>query len=124
MKIKPLPVPLLALLLSACAGTTPPPRFSVLDPADPKAPESAVEPRSTLLERPPEQPTASPAASEPTLMGHEHHTESPPGQASNAADVYSCPTHSQVREAKPGKCSICGTTLVKQPPKPHEEHPR
>jgi hypothetical protein len=124
MKIKPLAVPLLALFLSACAGTTPPPRFSVLDPADPKAPESAVEPRSPLLAEPAERPTAPPAASEPTPMGHEHHKESPPGEASPAADVYSCPRHAQVREAKPGQCPICGTTLVKQPPKPHEEHPR
>jgi hypothetical protein len=124
MKIKPLAVPLVALLLSACAGTTPPPRFSLLDPADPKAPESAVEPRSPVLERPAEEPTASPAASEPTAMGHEHHRESPAGEASSTADVYSCPTHPQVREAKPGNCPHCGVTLVKQPPQPHEEHPR
>jgi hypothetical protein len=123
MKIKPLAVPIVAALLSACAGTTPPPRFSVLDPADPKAPESAVEPRSPLLERPAERPTAAPAASEPIPMGHEHHMESLPGEGPSTADVFSCPIHPQVREANPGKCPRCGTTLVKQPAKPHEEHP-
>ena len=55
MRITPFAVLLSGLVLSACAGVTPPPRFSVADPADPKAPESAAEPRSPLLEPPAEQ---------------------------------------------------------------------
>ncbi len=122
MRIKPLVVSLSGLLLSACAGATPPPRFSALDPADPKAPESAVDPRSPLLEGPAEQPTTPSSASETLPMGHEHHMDSSSGEASPIADVYSCPMHPQVREPKPGKCPICGMTLVKQPAKPHGEH--
>lgn len=123
MRIKPFAVLLSGLLLSACAGTTPPPRFSALDPADPKAPESAVEARAPLLERPAEQTTApARAASEPRSMGHEHHLEPSSAEAPSTVDVYSCPMHPQVRQATSGKCPICGTTLVKQAGKPHEEH--
>ena len=97
MRIMACFVPLAALVLSACAATTPPPRLSAADPADPKAPESVVQPTSSLL-------------------------ESPTAQRSGAApgDVYSCPMHPQVREAKAGKCPMCGMTLTKQAPKPRE----
>ncbi len=117
MKIKPF-VPLGGLLLSACAATTPPPRFSAPDPADPKASESTVDPRPLLLEGPPEGPVPPPATSEATPTGHEHDRT----PASAMADVYSCPVHPRVREADPGKCPLCGMTLVKQPAQPHGDH--
>ena len=122
MRIRPLAILFSGLLLSACAGTTPPPRFSVLDPADPKAPESAVEPQPALLERPSEQANTPPAASEATRPGHRHPMESSSGDALPTADAYSCPMHPQLREARPGKCPLCGMTLVKEPAKPRGEH--
>ena len=122
MRIWPFAVPLTGLLLWACAGTTPAPRLSAVDPADPKAPESIAQPIPSLLQLPAAQPSGTPpAAPEPMPMGHEHQMEPPTGQASPAAEVYSCPMHPQVKEAKPGKCPICAMTLVKQPPKPQKE---
>ena len=121
MRISSLVLVLSGLVLSACAATTPAPRLSVRDPADPRAPESVVEPRSTLLEGPAEQSSTAPAGSEAMPLGHEHHMESPSSSASPTADVYSCLMHPQVREATPGKCPICGMTLVKQPAKAREE---
>ena len=124
MRSKAFVVPLTALLLSACAGTTPPPRFSTLDPADPKAPESNAQPTSSLLQSPTTQPSGPPPpTAEPIPMRHEHHVEAPTSQASPAAEVYSCLMHPQIKEAKPGKCPICGMTLVKQPPKAQEHQP-
>ena len=40
----------------------------------------------------------------------------PPAQpaASQPAVVYTCPMHSQINEAKPGKCPICGMDLVQK----------
>ena len=35
--------------------------------------------------------------------------------------IYTCPMHPQVRSDKPGKCPICGMTLVKKE-KAHENH--
>ena len=124
MRTKAFVVPLTALLLSACAGTTPPPRFSTLDPADPKASETNAPPAPSLLQAPPAQPSgAPPLTAEPMPMGHEHHMEAPTSEASPAAEVYSCLMHPQIKETKPGKCPICGMTLVKQPPKAQEHQP-
>ena len=121
MRIRLLSV-LLALSASACAGTTPPPRFSALDPADPGAPEASAEPRAKLLELPAAR-SANPAPpAEPTPMGHEHHLEAPASQAPPAAEVYSCLMHPQIKETKPGKCPICGMTLVKQAAEGPKEH--
>ena len=122
MRIRAFVVPLTGLLLSACAATTPPPRLSALDPADPKAPESDAQPTPSLLQVPPPQPSDAPSAAvEPMPMGDEHHREAPSTQASPAA-VYACPMHPQVNATEPGKCPICGMTLVKQPSKAQEEH--
>ena len=44
MRIMPHLAPLLAVVFSACAATTPAPRLSPLDPADPKAQESSPKP--------------------------------------------------------------------------------
>jgi len=122
MRIKPFVALFSGLLLSACGGTTPPPRFSTLDPADPKAPESAVEPQSPVLQRPSEQATGAPAASGSAPMEPDHHMDPSPGEPSPPADVYSCRMHPQVKERQPGKCPICGMTLVKQPARQGGEH--
>ena len=121
MRIKPFVALFSGLLLSACAGTTPPPRFSSLDPADPKAPESAVEPQSLVLQGPSEQAIGAPPGSGSTPMGPAHHMDPSSGDPSLPADVYSCRMHPQVKERRPGKCPICGKTLVKQPAKQRGE---
>ena len=121
MRIKPFVALLSGLLLSACAGTTPPPRLSTPDPADPKAPESAVEPQSLVLQAPSEQVIGAPAGSGSTQMGPAHHMDPSSGKPSPNAEAYSCRMHPQVREPKPGKCPICGMTLVKQPAELHRE---
>ena len=121
MRIKPFVALLSGLLLSACAGTTPPPRLSTPDPADPKAPESAVEPRSPVLQPASEPATAAPAARGSTPMGLDHHMDLSSGEPSTPGGVYSCRMHPQVKERQPGKCPICGMTLVKQPAELHRE---
>ena len=40
----------------------------------------------------------------------------------SGATIYTCPMHSQVRSDKPGKCPICGMTLVPKKEEPHEHH--
>ena len=43
-------------------------------------------------------------------------TDTPPAQqgASQPAVVYTCSMHPQIREAKPGKCPICGMALIQK----------
>lgn len=43
-------------------------------------------------------------------------TPSPPNDAQSVptGSYYTCPMHSEVKEAKPGQCPICGITLVKK----------
>ena len=119
MRIRRFAAPLIGFLLSGCATTTPAPRLSPVDPADAKAPEAAIPIPSTLLQLPARQPTTPSPPSEP--MTHEHHKEAPPGDKAPVADVYSCPMHPQIRKDKPGKCPICGMTLVKQPAQPKSQ---
>ena len=62
-----------------------------------------------------------PSMKTPTPMGPDRHVDPSSGEHSPNADVYSCRMHPQVREPKPGKCPICGMTLVKRPAKQGEE---
>ena len=41
-----------------------------------------------------------------------------PPREEQAPQVYTCPMHPQVQEAKPGKCPICGMALVPAAPAP------
>jgi Cu(I)/Ag(I) efflux system membrane fusion protein len=41
-----------------------------------------------------------------------HHPSTPTQQAEHASTLYTCPMHPQIRREQPGKCPICGMTLV------------
>ena len=92
-------------LFSACAATTPPPRFGPVSPADAQAPEGAVPPAPLL-----------------TGEGELAERAAPPSPDAGAIErAHTCPLHPQVSSDKPGKCPICGWTLV---PKAKPEGPR
>lgn len=40
--------------------------------------------------------------------------DKPQPNAKSPAVMYTCPMHSQINEAKPGQCPICGMTLIKK----------
>jgi len=73
-----------ALTLAACAGITPPPRFSPVSPADAEAPESGVPPPKAMLtgdgelaDRP-EPATSSQDTANPSADPHAGHKEKEP----------------------------------------------
>lgn len=103
---------LTALFLTGCAGTTPPPRFSAVSPADAEAPEAATPaPAPALMgERDESGPEPAAATAKPGA-GHEGHSMPTPN---SAEAVYSCPMHPEVKQASPGSCPKCGMTLVKR----------
>lgn len=103
---------LTALFLTGCAGTTPPPRFSAVSPADAEAPEAATPaPAPALMgERDESGPEPAAATAKPGA-GHEGHSMPTPD---SAEAVYSCPMHPEVKQASPGSCPKCGMTLVKR----------
>jgi hypothetical protein len=92
MRIPSMAVSLAGLLFSACAATTPAPRLSVVDPADPSGPESPSPPRSNVLR---DRTTSSDALA--------------PGAV---RETYACPRHPRVARSEPGACPICGAALV------------
>lgn len=103
---------LTALFLTGCAGTTPPPRFAAVSPADGEVPEATTPPPAPALMGEPDTSSPEPAAAAamPT-SGHEGHSM----PAQNPAEaVYSCPMHPEVKQASPGSCPKCGMTLVKR----------
>lgn len=127
-------LPLIAALLAtlACASTN----LDVADdhPANYRAataPLSLPKPLAAAGEsRTPDEAPAMPA-------GHRHHgsepmapakTEAPPPAPATApsgsarpktAETWTCPMHPQIVRNEPGKCPICGMTLVKSS-KSHE----
>ena len=96
----------LAISLFGCALNTPAPRFAPTSPAEPGGEAAFAPPRplltgeGELAERPAGPEAAAPL---PAATGEEA--------------VYSCPMHPEVKEKAPGKCRICGMTLVEQEPK-------
>jgi hypothetical protein len=86
-----------ALLLGvvACVGSAVAASHSQTDPANPGAPEAPMA-------------SAAPPASGGTAAGRPSAAASGP----DAAVVYTCPMHPEVRSPVPGKCPKCGMTLV------------
>ena len=117
-----------ALSLSGCALNTPAPRFAPMSPAEPGG-ESAVAPPRPLLtgegelaERPAEDSAdagrASAPASDHPSHGHAGHAMADQAPAATGeVAVYSCTMHPEVKDEAPGKCPICGMTLVQKEPK-------
>jgi hypothetical protein len=92
------------LLATACVSTRLEPSGN--HPANAKA-APAPAPLGTML------------ASAPAGGGTET-TTSDPDHATPMADTYTCPMHPQIVKDAPGKCPICGMTLVKkESPSPH-----
>jgi len=108
-------VPAIAIILSGCAATTRPPRFSSVSPADPAAPEAATTAPSPVLTGNGEFAEAPEGA-----PSHEGHAAAEPAAE---AEAYTCPMHPQVAAKAPGSCPICGMTLVKKAAKPKERRP-
>ena len=118
-----------ALLLAACAATTPAPHFSAVSPADKDAPEAGTPPPAPALAGEPEAlapvrpaETPKPAVSHeghsmpaeaPAVRGHEGHSPAAPAAPSLADQWYTCPMHPEVKQASPGSCPKCGMTLVR-----------
>lgn len=86
----------IGLLLTACAATTPAPRFSAVSPADAGAPEAATPPPTPALAGEAEVEGVKPSAPLPT------------------DEVYSCLMHPEVKQAAPGTCPKCGMKLAKR----------
>ena len=83
-----------------CAGAPLPSSHSPQDPANPCAPEAAMDIGA---------PTPAQAeASSP----NEHSGMS----EADAGVVYTCPMHPEVQQSAPGRCPKCGTTLVVKKP--------
>jgi len=85
---------------------------------------------STQLEPSGDHPANAKAAAAPAQLGSilasapaSGRTETTASDADHAtpmADTYTCPMHSQIVRDAPGKCPICGMTLVKkESPSPH-----
>jgi hypothetical protein len=117
------------------------PPLSPDHPAGVDAPEAPYVPSPSVLAEdrtsPLQEPASQPASSD---NGHEHDGMSPqpsdtpaPGtnaprmdapttQPQQAATIYTCPMHPQVVRNAPGRCPICGMTLVKKSEQRMGEH--
>lgn len=52
------------------------------------------------------------------VTGCSRSSTEPAAPKDNAATVYTCPMHPEVRQDKPGRCPKCGMDLVPAQPKP------
>jgi membrane fusion protein, copper/silver efflux system len=104
---------MVAATISGCAVSLPPaPRN---DPANPHASQAATRPlRPSLLatSRSFLSPAADDREEKAKKMDMKKMEET--GSPASAAAYYTCPMHSQIKEAKPGNCPICGMTLIKK----------
>lgn len=133
-------VPFCALLLSSCATNFQPPPVSATNSASVEAKESvtpAAKPmlgRDALTEKTDEQLATNTPGSpsfQPSEMQQMHHdmsgtegmqhekmgaikTASGEAKPMSGKFYYTCMMHPQIHQDKPGKCPICGMTLIKK----------
>ena len=127
------------LLLSGCAANFQPPPVSAANPASVNARESVTAAAKPMLgtdavtEKTNELLTATAPGNpsfQPSEMQAMHHdmsategmqrektgaTKMASGEQPRSGKIYyTCAMHPQIHQDKPGKCPICGTTLVKK----------
>ena len=116
-----------ALVLAAGCGEPAVVTTPVTHPANPEAAAAPETPRSQTLRM--DSPAsganlADPAKALPPAepAGHGHHhgaeTQSPAAGTTEPAPaaaklMYTCPMHPEINSDKPGKCPLCGMSLVK-----------
>lgn len=91
----------LSLLATACVSTSLEPGRD--HPANAEAKTAPLVAHNAIL--------ASAPAREPTTATHTAHAHD---QAAPMAGSYSCPMHPEIVKDAPGKCPICGMSLVKK----------
>ena len=132
--------PFWALLLGSCAASFEPPPLPASNPASVNAQESvtpAAKPmlgRDALTQKTDEQLATNTPGSpsfEPPEMQHMHHDmsssegirhekmgaikkDSGEAEPMNGKSYYTCVMHPQIHQDNPGKCPICGMTLIKK----------
>ena len=131
--------PFCVLLLSSCAANFQPPPVSVTNPASVNARESVTPAAKPMLgsdavtQKTNELLTASAPGNpsfQPSEMQGMHHgmsgmegmqhdktgaTKMDLGEKPMSGKIYyTCAMHSQIHQDKPGKCPICGMTLIKK----------
>ncbi|MGH7145083.1 MAG: heavy metal-binding domain-containing protein [Planctomycetota bacterium] len=86
----------------------------ITHPANPAAASAPVEPRSNTLQiaPTPSSQTDGGAQSGPPLQPVPHEPAGETPATAGAATTYTCPMHPQIHSKVPGKCPICGMTLV------------
>ena len=127
------------ILLSSCAANFQPPPVSATNPASVNARESVTPVAKPMLgsdavtQKTNELLTASTPGNpsfQPSEMQGMHHdmsgmegmqhektgaTKTSSGEQPRSGKIYfTCPMHPQVHQSKPGKCPICGMTLIKK----------
>jgi Heavy metal binding domain len=117
-------------VLAGCA-TTQPPTFSSTNPASSEAREGHTPPPprlhgDELIQKANERLKGSPSIQpqyQPSEMGNmpgmQHDMqgmqhEGMNGEKKPARSYWSCVMHPQIKQDRPGKCPICGTTLVEK----------
>jgi Heavy metal binding domain len=128
-----------ALLLSSCATNFQPPAIAATNPASVQAKESVTPAarqmlgRDALTEKTNERLAASAPGNpsfQPSEMQQMHHgmsgmegmqhdemdaTKMDSGEKPMSGKFYyTCPIHPQIHQDKPGKCQICGMSLIKK----------
>jgi hypothetical protein len=140
MSIKFFPAALFTLFLTGCATNFQAPPLSANNPASAEAREAATPAarpmlrRDALTEKTNEQLASTSSGSpsfQPSKMQQMHHAmkgmegmqhgdsgatkmDSPQNKLNTAKSYYTCFMHPNVHQDKPGKCPICGATLVKE----------